>query len=142
MDIGWRYISVGLHYNSCSRWSLTPFLTEFPMTSNDSNKKVSALVAAWLAGEHTMFEVCTEEPEIAWRAIIEISRRDLSDEQAGLLAAGPLETLLAWHSVDFIDRVIDEAKRSQRFCHFLGVVHRRDIPEEIWKQIKECGKRQ
>jgi len=122
------------------------------MKNDNDSSKVSALVETWLAGECAMFDdcmfgdslfdACTEEPEIAWQVIIEISRRDLSDEQAGMLAAGPLETLLAWHSVNFIDRVIDEAKRSPRFCQFLGVVHRRDIPEEIWKRIKECSNRQ
>ncbi|PYL00658.1 MAG: hypothetical protein DME19_04275 [Verrucomicrobia bacterium] len=110
------------------------------MENANQIKKVSTLVDAWFAGEHTMFDSCTEEPEIAWQAILEISQRDLTDEQRALLAGGPLETLLSWHGGSFIDRVVDEAKRSPRFRHLLGGVWRQDMPEEIWERIIKLRK--
>ena len=56
-------------------------------------EKADEIVAAWFAGEYTMFDACTEEPELAWHAILRILKRDLTEEQRSLLAAGPLETL-------------------------------------------------
>jgi hypothetical protein len=105
------------------------------MKESEKIDEVSALITAWFSGEYTMFDACTEEPEIAWQAIIKISQRELTDEQIGLLGSGPLETLIAWHGVDFIDRVIDEARRSPRFKHLLTMVCRRGMPDEMWRQI-------
>jgi hypothetical protein len=105
------------------------------MKRDEESDNVPALVATWFAGEYTMFDACTEQPEIAWRAIIEISRRSLTDEQKSLLAAGPLETLLAWHGAAFIDRIVGEATHNPRFNHLLGGVWRHDMPEEIWERI-------
>jgi hypothetical protein len=91
-------------------------------------------------GEYTLFDACTEEPEIAWLAILEISRRNLTDEQKSLLAAGPLETLLSWHGSDFIDRVESEAKSNSKFNDLLGGVWQHDMPDEIWDRIQKVRK--
>jgi len=110
------------------------------MNRSEESKKVSELVLAWLAGEYTMFDAVTEEPEIAWQAILDISKRELSEEQLALLAAGPLETLLSLHGAVFIDRLLDEAKRSSRFNHLLGGVWRQKMPQEIWERIESVRK--
>jgi len=95
-----------------------------------ATESVNALVAAWFAGEHSMFDACTEEPELGWSAIQEILKRNLPDEDMADLAAGPLETLLAWHGTAFIDRVEQRAATDTRFNHLLGGVWR-NIPQEI-----------
>jgi len=105
------------------------------MKESEESNEVSALTASWFSGEYTMFDACTEDPDTAWQAIMEISHLELTAEQEGLLAAGPLETLLAWHGAVFIDRVADEAKRNPRFSHLLGGVWRHRMPEEIWQRI-------
>jgi hypothetical protein len=104
------------------------------MNTGDESKKVAALVADWRSGEYTMFEAATEEPEIAWQAILELSRLDLTDADCAMLT-GPLETLLSWHGVNFIDRVLDEAKLSKRFNLLLGGVWGQRIPKEIRDRI-------
>jgi hypothetical protein len=107
---------------------------------SSSNQDVTKLVATWFDGEHTMFDACTEEPEAAWLAILEISQRDLTDEEKSLLAGGPLETLLAWHGSTFIDRVEKEATNNSRFNYLLGGVWRQDMPDEIWDRIQKARK--
>lgn len=110
------------------------------------DQKVKALVDRWSAYERDLdvfdswFDAYTEEPEVAWRALLEIVKRDLTDDEKALLAAGPLEGLIAWHGEDFIDRVEDEAKRNPKFNHLLGGVWRQDMPLEIWERIERARK--
>ena len=110
------------------------------MNNGQESNKVSTLVAKWLDGEHTMFDACSEEPETAWQAILELSRRRLTEEQEELLAAGPLETLLSLHGPTFIDRVLKEAESNPPFNHLLGGVWRREMPDEIWEWIVKVRK--
>lgn len=101
---------------------------------------VNNLVTSWFAGEYTMFDACTDEPEIVWLAILEIVGRDLTVEQKSLLAAGPLETLLAWHGIDFIERIEIEAKKNAKFKYLLGGVWKQEMPSEIWDRILKARK--
>ncbi|MBX3426488.1 MAG: hypothetical protein KF688_12475 [Pirellulales bacterium] len=82
-----------------------------------SEQTVSDKVAAWFDGDISLFDTCTEEPGVAWQAILEILRHDLTAEQTADLAAGPLESLLAWQGAVFIDRVEEEARRNPKFNH-------------------------
>ncbi len=102
-----------------------------------ADQSVSDLVSAWFDGERTMFHACTEEPEVAWMAILQISEQQLTDEQKALLAAGPLETLLSWHGAAFIDRVEQRAQSNAAFRHLLGGVWRQDMPAEIWNRVEK-----
>jgi hypothetical protein len=94
------------------------------------------VVAAWFDGEHTMFDMVHDSPEVAWSAILRILERDLTTEQISLLAAGPLESLLAMHGSQFIDRVEREAKQNQRFNHLLGGVWQNNMSQEIWQRVQ------
>jgi hypothetical protein len=68
-----------------------------------------------------MFDACTEEPELAWLAISKILERPLSDDQRALLAADPLETLLASHGKMFIDRVEKKQRKTRNLMIFSAV---------------------
>ena len=98
-------------------------------------EKVGTLVTAWFAGEHTMFDACTEEPELAWLAILKILDRKLSERENALLAAGPLETLLGYHGEKFIDRVEREASTNPLFRDVLCGVWQKDMPDDIWDRV-------
>jgi hypothetical protein len=105
-------------------------------------ERISTLVAAWFAGdsEGAMYDASTEEPETAWQVILEILKRELTDDQRALLAAGLMEDLLVWHGAAFIERVEEEAKANTRFNHLLGGVWRRGMPVEIWERIEKARK--
>ena len=101
---------------------------------------VDELVSKFFGGEDcTMADAIVPplaDPEAAWQAVLRIMQHKLSDKQISLLAAGPIEDLLAWHGAHFIDRIEAEARRSQAFAHVLGGVWRRDIPQEIWQRVE------
>jgi hypothetical protein len=86
------------------------------------SEKVLALVFAWLNGnfESLMYDACPDEPEIAWGAILEILKRELTEDQMALLAAGPMEDLMVHHGSTFTNRVEQEAKVNDRFNNLLG----------------------
>jgi hypothetical protein len=56
------------------------------------------------------------------------------------LAAGPLEDLMNENGNIFIDRVIEEAKRSEKFNTLLGGVWESNIEPEVWKKIESTRK--
>lgn len=101
---------------------------------------VDELEAEWLSGEDgTMADGLVPpfaDPEAVWQAILRIMQRDLNEEQIALLAAGPVEDLLALHGASFIDRIEAEAQRSPAFAHLLGGVWQRDMPAEIWQRFE------
>lgn len=98
---------------------------------------VDELEAEWLSGEDcTMGDGLFWNAETVWQAILRIMQRELTAEQVALLAAGPVEDLLALHGVQFIDRFEAEARRTPAFARVLCGVWRRDIPEEIWWRVE------
>ena len=105
-------------------------------------EKISALVTAWLAGdsEGAAYDASTDEPELAWHAILELLKRELTEDQEALLAAGLMEDLLFWHGAAFIDRVEAEAKINPQLNHLLGGVWRREMPMAVWERIEKIRK--
>lgn len=112
------------------------------MNTAENFERVSMLVEAWLAGddEGAMYDASTDEPELAWQAILEILKRELTDEQRELLAAGPMEDLLVRHGAAFIGRVEAEANVNSRLNHLFGGVWRREMPIEVWERIEKTRK--
>jgi hypothetical protein len=110
------------------------------MTSK--HEKAMALVAAWHQGdpESIMYDACTDQPEAAWEAILEILKSELTEDQEAMLAAGAMEDLMVYHGPVFIDRIEQEAKANTRFNHLLGGVWRRGMPKEIWDRIEKARK--
>ena len=112
----------------------------FPMDLHPPT--VDELVHRWLSGrDHTMADAIIPpagDPEAAWQAILRVLEHELSGKQIALLAAGPLESLLAWHGEQFIDRVEAEAKRNPAFADVLGGVWRHEMPEHIWKRVEKA----
>jgi hypothetical protein len=98
------------------------------------------VVTAWFEGEHTMFDVVHDSPEVAWSAILRILERELTTEQIAILAAGPLEDLLARHGSQFIDRAEREAKQNPGFNHLLGGVWQSNMSQEIWQRVQTSRK--
>ena len=107
---------------------------------------VTDVVEKWLResqqadGDATMYDVVHDEPEIAWPAIVQIVGRELTVDQTAVLAAGPLEDLLAVHGAQFIERVELEAARNPRFNHLLGGVWQNQMASEIWERVQKARK--
>jgi hypothetical protein len=86
---------------------------------------------------YTIKDLIFENPEIAWLIIKKVLKKDSSKKMMSLLAAGELESLLATHGNQFIDRVEEEAKKNPDFAKLLGGVWQNNISDENWKRIEK-----
>ena len=87
-----------------------------------------------------MYDVVHDEPEVAWPAILQVLGHELTEDQIAVLAAGPLEDLLAVHGPLFIERVEREAERNPRFNHLLGGVWQNQMTQDIWSRVQRARK--
>ena len=62
------------------------------------------------------YDLVSENPDEAWFLILEILRRNSSNQILEVLSAGPLENLLAKHGERIIDAVESEAKANSSFA--------------------------
>jgi hypothetical protein len=111
-----------------------------------SSQNVKAVVEDWLFnsqfedGDCTMADALHDSPEMVWSAILQLLEVELADRQVSLLAAGPLEDLLALYGSEFIERVELEARRNSRFNNLLGGVWQNKMSMEIWERVQKARK--
>ncbi len=110
------------------------------------DQRIELLAKAWIESSKeedrglVLFDECHEEPEIAWRTILKIIETELEGEQTALLAAGPMEDLLSFHGLDFIDRVEHEAKNNPRLNDLLGGVWQCSMTDDVWARVQAVRK--
>ena len=116
---------------------------------------LNKIVSAWIAGYQA--KGGSPEYESNWWAISEVSdwelagdgdrlwefilaayKRDLPDKVVAVLAAGPLEDLLAKRGEDFIDRIEELARKDPKFNWLLGGVWRNSMTDEIWQRVQSA----
>lgn len=61
----------------------------------------------------------------------------MSDKTKSLLAAGPLEHLLAHHGSAYIDEVETLARKDSKFNYHLGGVWRNKMTEDVWRRVQK-----
>ena len=74
-------------------------------------------------------------PEDCWPAILEILRRRPSESVLNVLAAGPLEDLIANCGDNFIERIEAEARKDPEFRDLLGGVWKNAASDEVWARV-------
>lgn len=82
-----------------------------------------------------VLDICREDPEAAWSFVLCTLADSRSDDVLSILAAGPMEDLLAKHGDRVIERVEFEAHRNPRFAMLLGGVWKNVIDDAIWKRV-------
>ena len=90
----------------------------------------------WWAVSEVMNWTLDGEADRLWQFILEVYKRDLPDNVIGVLAAGPLEDLLAKRGVDFIDRIEELARKDPKFNYLLGGVWRNSMTDEVWQRVQ------
>lgn len=90
-----------------------------------------------------------DDPERAWDVILNIV--DVLDEKALVsgdgdaqklasnLAAGPLESLLAKHGENFIDRLEQKARVDRKLAHVLSNVWQNEMLDSVWNRIRKIA---
>jgi hypothetical protein len=82
------------------------------------------------------WDLVRESPEEAWSLILAVLQQDSSPQILEVLAAGPLEDLLAKHGAAFIQRVERQARADRKFALLLGGVWRNSMSEEVWSRVQ------
>src|SRR5581483_9461762 len=81
-----------------------------------------------------LWELIKDDPEEAWRTILEIAAQDSSSWTLENLGAGPLEDLLVDHGSDFIGRV--EALAGDPTIRVLvRHVWKNAMSDEVWARL-------
>jgi len=120
------------------------------MTRTDEVRLAEEWVAHWSRPDRSSsdgsagasavdWELPREQPELCWNVILEIVSRiepEPSNRLFQVLAAGPLEDLLANHGAEFIERVKQPAANDPRFARLLGGVWRNTMTSEVWSAIQ------
>jgi hypothetical protein len=100
---------------------------------SDPNKDES--LADELTGWSEFDWAVNDQPEVAWQAILSAMEQPRMKPYLGIIAAGPLEDLLALHGTAFIERVEREAVSNPRFAWLLGGIWQSKIAEEVWSRV-------
>jgi len=82
-----------------------------------------------------------KNPELAIDLVIAILRLNPDNLIKEVLAAGPLEQVLAEHGPSIIARVESEAKKDLQFANLLGGVWQNKMPDEIWERVQKVWNR-
>jgi hypothetical protein len=86
-------------------------------------------------------ELIRRDPDSGWAAVLAILERIDAQPSSRLfqvLAAGPLEDLLARHGAALVERIESEARVNPRFNLLLGGVWQNAMPEHVWRRVQAC----
>ena len=89
-----------------------------------------------------LIELSETQPEVVWDVIVEVTRRQPTDEVLGMLGTGPLEDLMWKHGRDFIDRVEEEARINSELRNLLSGIYRGEIDDETWTRVVKISGRE
>ena len=76
------------------------------------------------------------DSETLWQFILATYEREMSRKVFAILAAGPLEDLLADFGPKYIDQVEALARKSPKFKDLLGGVWRNSITNDVWDRVE------
>ena len=82
------------------------------------------------------YEVVYENPDKALDLVLEILKQPISNRTKEVLAAGPLEQVLAVHGSKIILRVEKLARNNAIFANLLGGVWQNSMSEEVWERVQ------
>jgi hypothetical protein len=84
-------------------------------------------------------DLCGDHPLLGFQFVLAVLTQTQDPALLALLAAGPLEDILAKHGPAFIDQVENEARRSPRFRHLLGGVWQNSMADIIWHRVLKAA---
>ncbi|WP_444897042.1 DUF6869 domain-containing protein [Microbulbifer sp. SSSA005] len=70
-----------------------------------------------------------------WDFILKTYRRELSESVLAILAAGPLEDLLARNGESYIEQIEQLARKDSKFKFLLGGVWKNSMSETLWSRV-------
>jgi len=80
-----------------------------------------------------------DDPDKALAYVVIAAARTDDESFLGFMGAGPLEDALENPTQQFLDRIVDEARRSKRFRWMLSVPYREAVSDDAWYAIKDVA---
>ena len=122
------------------------------MTHDELSSLADAWIAYWLAPKGSqerqatawatdLYELEYEDCETLWQLILTIHSKNQSSQIQEVLAAGPVENLLAKHGDRFIERVELQAQQDPQFARLLGGVWKNTMTDSIWLRVQRVWDR-
>lgn len=94
--------------------------------------------ASYLASEPGHLAIHHGHAEVIWRFVLKVVARRPSEWTLEMLAAGPLEDLIAMCGEDFIERIEVEARRNPVFRETLHGVWQSTTSESLWARVERA----
>lgn len=88
---------------------------------------------AWLP----LDRLCTHDPLLAFKVILEILENSKDEEVIENLAAGPMEDLLVRNGKKIIQRIIEESHENKELRKLMGGVWKNEIDNSVWLEIEK-----
>jgi hypothetical protein len=89
----------------------------------------------WWAIEKAMPAASQATPEELWQFVLEVLARRPETKVIEVLAAGPLEDLIAHYGTGHIEAIESEARKNPAFRDLLGGVWQNRTPATIWSRV-------
>ena len=80
-----------------------------------------------------------DDPDKALAYVVIAASRTDDESFLAFMGAGPLEDALERPTGEFLNRVVQEARRSKRFRWLLSVPYREAVSDDAWYAIKELA---
>lgn len=87
------------------------------------------------------YEAVYKNPDLAIDFVLEVLNHATTDKTKEVLAAGPLEQVLANHGNKIIERVESLARSNPEFSSLLGGVWQNSMSTEIWLRVQSVWNR-
>jgi hypothetical protein len=91
----------------------------------------------WWAVEQVMDWALDGSTDKVWEFIVATYKRGISEKVFAMLAAGPLEDLLAMHGAEYIDRIEVLAWQDPEFNRLIGGVWQNIMSDDIWARVQD-----
>ena len=82
-------------------------------------------------------DLVRDNPEIAWKAVLNILATDSSDSIIANISAGPIENLLVFHGEAAIKLIENESLENDTLKFSLRGVYQNDMSEDIWGRLQK-----
>ena len=94
--------------------------------------------ASALASEPGYVAISEGQAEALWRFILKVVERQPSEWALGMLAAGPIDDLIAMRGALFIERIEAEARENALFRQTLTGVWQNRTPSDLWARVERA----
>ena len=101
--------------------------------AEESGKPSSDYDPDWWAVDAVITWHITDKYEALWEFVVRAFERKMSDRVFGMIAAGPLEDLLADFGDLYIARIEELARKNPRFNYLLGGVWKNSSNDDVWR---------